>query len=214
MYRVRIDYKPDFDFLKLIGEDLFDEAKELLIVHHVLPHGNPHYHVYVNIDVKENTIRQRIKRKGFVASEFSLKQCDPQRKDEYIQYLFNEKHGNQATVIFNRDIDSEYLHRLQIQAKDVTNEFAHRQTRKRPGKLTIYELAEEVHKKIQEHVGPVSIKEYVKVSIDICIKHKQAFEEHYLRRLAFTAMAMSNDEWGRRNWIASLVVEKIMPRQI
>lgn len=222
MFRIRIDEKSGLnvvDFIESIG------ATTYVLVHHVLPHGNPHYHAYVETEIKEQTLRQRIKRNGYVASEFSLKKCDNERKNEYIQYLFNQKHDNVPNLIKSYNFPSELLDRLQIQARDVAEEFSRNKTIKRNSRPTIFELAKEITEKYNEKYpqktvnnlgtnwtnspdGYLEYKYHLELAIEVCNKYNQAFEENYLRRLVTTALC--NRESGKKI-IISNILAKVFP---
>lgn len=222
MFRVRLDLlqsNDDATLVKIISEVIFREALELVSVKHVLPHGNPHYHAYAKTDQKEPTIRQRIKRLGFSASDFSLKKCDETRKDEYIQYLFNQKHGNLATIADVRNISSEYLSQLQAQAELVALQFKNDHPAKRISKPTVSDYATEIKETFIEQYRPSEIrynydvphgallyKAYLEIAIRICNKYNQPFEEHYLRRLVATAMCKT--ESGK-----AVIISKIMDKE-
>lgn len=219
MFRLRLDAKSDLnvpDYIKTTG------ATAYVLVHHVLPHGNPHYHAYLELDIKEPALRQRIKRLGYSASDFSIKKCDKERKNEYIQYLFNQKHGNVATLIDTYNIDSELLDRLQIQASHVAEEYQRNTDTKRNSKLTVYQLSQEIKEIVEKRFTrnnllgiieeidqipfPDVYKYALETSIKICHKYNQPFEENYLRRLTVTAISYLNV--GRQG-----IIDKIMQRE-
>lgn len=224
MYRFRFDHEKGLN-VNAVNE--VTSATTSVLVHHVLPHGNPHYHAYIETELKENTLRQRIKRLGLTASDFSLKKCDPNRKDEYIQYLFNQKHDNIPTLISTLNYDSEHLHKLQIQAQSIASEYANRQNSERNSKPTVYELAKEIHQKFSlkyriaenyleaiqitnnvEHIptGKYAYEEFLRIAIKTCHKYNQAFEENYLRRLVTTSMSLYRE--GQET-----IINKIMDKE-
>jgi len=209
MYRIRLDEKSDLNVAEFIEAT---KPQSYVLVHHVLPHGNPHYHAFLECEIKEQTLRQRIKRAGLSASDFSLKKCDPTRKDEYIQYLFNEKHGNRFTLVATHNINSEYLDQLQIQAKTIADNYKATQDNKRSSRPTIYDIAEETSALVhQTHIIPVNLdyytlyKYHLKAAILICKKYRQPFEEFYLRKIAVTSIAIDN---GNHDDIISKILQK------
>lgn len=213
MFRIRLDEKNGLDvpqYIDTMG------ATTYVLVHHVLPHGNPHYHAYLELDIKENTLRQRIKRLGYISSDFSIKKCHSERRDEYIQYLFNQKHNNVATLIKSHNFDDQLLHQLQVQAESIAREYEDSKTTKRTSRPTIYDLAEEVSQRLNQAIPMYNrnrhefreiYRKALIIGIEVCKKHRQPFEEHYLRRLTVTAIAIndSNKSIG--------IVDKIMSKE-
>lgn len=212
MFRIRIDIKNDLNSDQLLE---VCDSKSHVVVRHELPHGNPHFHLFVDNGLKENTFRQRLKRKFpfLESSDYSIKTCDPNRINEYVQYMFNTKHGNKWELIDVHNFDDNELHRLQIQAKDVTDEFASNKKNKSNSRLTIWDIAQEVASIIDEdirqiHLGnqPIyfftqkyvddqeyKIRIYTEVAIQTMRKHKKAFDEFLLRKVISTAMSSQPD---------------------
>lgn len=220
MFRIRFDEKSDLNATTVLEST---GATTSVLVHHVLPHGNPHYHAYIETDIKENTLRQRIKRLGYTASDFSIKKCDPERKHDYVQYLFNHKHGNIATLISINNFDDQLLHKLQIQAQSVADEFANNQTVKRNSKPTIHEFAQEIEASLKKEftqTNRLGIQEDLEVpfpqmyeyalntAIKVCHKYNQPFEEHYLKRLVTTALSYTRI--GKEGIIAKIMRKEFM----
>lgn len=207
MYRIRVDIVNDLnsdDILEPCGP-----AKQAVIVRHELPHGNPHYHIFIHNDVKENTLRQRFKRKfsNLKSSDYSIKKCDEQRINEYVQYMFNTKHGNKWELIDTINFDDKLINTLMENAKKVSDDYEGTKSKKLD-KPTIYDLAKEIDKafkqqynitnnpveqlgKRQAPEGPEEYEEYLRLAVTICHKYSQPFEEHYLRRLVTTAITLN-----------------------
>lgn len=222
MFRLRVDI-PETG---LDSDDLIAvcEATEYVAVHHILPTGNPHYHLYVKTDLKENTLRLRIKRKFQFqkSSDYSLKTCNPQMVNEYVQYMFNTKHGNKYELIGFNNFDENLLNSLIANANQVSTEFETKTKNKRT-KPTVYELAMEVRDRFKEihHImdnpveslgyalapeGYAEYEEHLQIAIKVCRKYSQPFEEHYLRRLVTTAIC--EGPTGR-----STIIGKIMNKE-
>lgn len=221
MYRIRLDIINDLNADQLIQAC---QPTSHVIVRHELPHGNPHYHAYVVSDVKENTLRQRIKRLdlNLKSTDYSIKKCTPDRTNEYVQYMFNTKHGNKWELIDSHNFDDQLLHQLQIQAKAITDEFTHHKTSK-SHKPTMYDLAMEVRQRFTQihnisnnpvenlgkHQAPegyIEYREHLELAIKVCRKYNQAFEENYLRRLVTTALC--EGQTGRQT-----IISKIMNKE-
>lgn len=189
-FRVRVDSpRDDEKFLKFLNA-----YAGYVIVHHVLPHGNPHYHIYIdasNTIISIDAIRKRIDRYFSVKGpDRSVKECDPERINEYVQYLFNEKHGNVPTLIGNSGFNDTLLLQLQTQAKDVADDFAQRKKVKLDKKqVSQYDLVEEVQAGIKAlHIDDPTIEQYTKVAIQVMRKHRKAFCKFSLGRIIMSAM--------------------------
>lgn len=220
MFRIRLDIVNDLnsdDLLEVCGNPITN-----VIVRHELPHGNPHYHAFIETDIKDNTLRQRFKRKFpyLKSTDFSIKKCDPARVDEYVQYMFNTKKGNKWELINVSNFEEARLKNLIEAAKKVAEEYADSLT-----KPTIYQLAMEVRNRFTHKFGtsnnPVEqlgkrrellpegyeeFKNHLIIAIDVCRYYKQPYEEHFLRRITVTALGESYT--GRQT-----IVNKIMNRE-
>lgn len=212
MFRIRIDIINDLnsdEILEVVKPDTY------VIVRHELPHGNPHYHAYIkyNSHIKDNTIRQRIKRNftQLKSSDYSVKKCDEDRVNEYVQYLFNTKHGNKWELIDTNNFDNKLLDDLIQAAKEISDDFTERNKSKKNTGPTIWELAEEISAVIDKLDLTTDNKQtnydayceekyryevYTDTAIDIMRKHKKPYCEFLLRKLITTAMTSS--EKGRQ----------------
>jgi len=204
-YRIRVD---QIEGVEVEDFEAICEPKVSVLVHHILPTGNPHYHYLIDTDVKENTLRQRIKRKypSLKSTDYSIKKADDERINEYVQYLFNTKHGNKSTLISANNFDNDILEDLKKQAQKVSDEYD--ATKSRHKVATMYELAEEIHRQVnktftiddlgttalQDHLQlglPINIEEYVDATMMVCRKHRKGFDEFMVRKLITTALAQS-----------------------
>lgn len=189
MFRVRVDsQRNDQGFL-----DFLQQYKSYVCVFHELPHGNPHYHMFIEdtMSLSIDALRKRVDRNFNVkGADRSVKECDASRVNEYIQYLYNQKHGNVSTHIGHRNIDDSLLLQLQTQAKDVADDFAHRKKVKQSKQqVSQYDLAEEVRSRLSElHKLTFTIEDYTKVAIQVMRKHRKAFCKYSLGRIIMTAM--------------------------
>lgn len=224
MYRIRIDQND----LQILNVADFTDYESYVLVHHVLPHGNPHFHLYVDTGgTKEQTLRQRIKRHFYnhKSSDYSIKKCDPDRIDEYVQYMFNTKHGNVAKLISKFNFDDDRLNICMENARKVSDDFSEQ---KKSSKPTIYDLAMEVktimlsryptgyqtlldpNEYRQPPEGYEEYAEHLEIAIDVCRKHRQPFEEHYLRRLVSTAICERST--GRRTIVSKILAKEFPDR--
>lgn len=190
LFRVRVDsQRNDQSFL-----DFLHNYKSYVCVFHELPHGNPHYHMFIEdtMSLSIDALRKRVDRNFNVkGADRSVKECDMSRVNEYIQYLYNQKHGNSATHITHCNIDDALLLQLQAQAKDVADDFAQRKKVKSDRQqITQYDLAEEVKSRLSElHKTEFTIEDYTKVAIQVMRKHRKAFCKYSLGRIIMTAMS-------------------------
>lgn len=218
MFRIRIDR-----ILGLDSDSVIElcEPKTHVTVLHELPKGNPHYHLYVETDVKEQALRQRFKRKftELKSTDYSIKKCDAARVNEYIQYLFNTKHGNKWELIDTNNFDIELLDNLKKAAKEISDHFETVHKSKKSDRPTVYDIATEISEELKKRFTSVKTmstvettpfpqlyEEALNIAIDICHKYKQPFEEHYLRRLVTTAVGVSAK--GKQG-----IIRKIMAKE-
>lgn len=181
-------------------------SSEMVIVHHRLPHGNPHFHLYVNCDLAEHNspqaMRMKIKRKFNItkSTDYSVKLCDESRSDEYISYLFNTKHGNIANLVYS-SIDSNRLDKCIAAAKEISDNF--QLVQKRKSTLTQYDLSDEVYNLVLDKYKistPLGIDIYdlqqrdiqiyedcVRFAIDVCHKHRKGFDFFSINKIVIPA---------------------------
>jgi len=133
-YRVRIDGDNDVrvtDFCKKYGG-------KCLLVHHILPSGNPHYHAYIESKLSQGNFSNKIKLELEVkGGDYSNKTCAVDRRHEYLSYLFNTKKGNQSRTVYYEGFSVLDVKTYQEAAKTVSEDFAHRMSQE---KKTQFEL--------------------------------------------------------------------------
>lgn len=200
MFRIRVDIVNDLNSDSLI--EVCDSVAHV-VMRHELPHGNPHYHMWVKTDTKENTLRQRFKRKfGFLkSSDYSIKKCDEERTNEYVQYMFNTKHGNKWELIDTHNFDLKLLDDLKEAAKKVSADYDAIPKSKTTSGPTIWDLAQEVEIKYNQvqsskinfqQLDSDKITIYTDVAIEVMRKHRKAFDEFLLRKVITTAMSSTD----------------------
>jgi len=209
MFRLRIDIVSDLNTDNLIEVCRPDTY---VIVRHELPTGNPHYHTYFKYDneMKENTLRQRIKRRFefLKPSDYSIKKCDEERTNEYVQYMFNTKHGNKWELIDTLNFDLKLLNTLKENAQKISTDYA--DTHKKSKGPTMWDLAQEIEFEYSKltaitinDLGTQTMEEYhdnrenmiavyIDLAIKVCRKHHKAFDEFMLRKLITTAQTSTN----------------------
>jgi len=100
-FRSRFDEKPGFKMVDL-ERYLSKYATSYLLVRHEPRSNNPHYHAWFSTEYADSTVRLMLtKHMPYLKGNegHSVQACDPLRRDEYRQYLFNRKEGNLATFV-------------------------------------------------------------------------------------------------------------------
>lgn len=196
-FRVRIDLDDDdkvTDFCK--------PYSTYVIVHHVLPHGNPHYHMFIEdlMSLSIDAFRARVKRyfKPSKSSDYSVKKCDDSKVNEYVQYLFNTKHGNQPRLVSTYNFSDDSIAECKEAAENVSNDYEQR-TREREKQSkgpTIFQLGVELKQLLEEaHADDdISIHQYTQFAIQICHKHHKSCEPNMLIKIVSTAMSFKQPE--------------------
>jgi len=193
---------------------------EHVLVKHVLPtaDGNPHYHAYADLDFKSpQALRYNIdKRCSTSASQRSVTECDPERKDEFIQYLFNTKHGNIWSIISSTIDTTEH----QARAAAVSKSFAEANPpkEKKAKGPTMWDLAMETHQTyVLEHVKTISSdspshvhRAYAEAAVKVCRKHHKVMCDYTLQKIVQTAMTERSDY---ASIVISSVVRRLTPRE-
>jgi len=123
-----------------------------ILVHHIPPTDNPHYHAYVRTTVSQgNMTNYVIKEFGLTKrDDYSCVKCSPDRRLEYQSYLFNTKKGNVPTYISSEGVSPLDIKMAQETAKQISVEFETRM--KNDKKLSKFDIAEKLsHEKFNSH---------------------------------------------------------------
>lgn len=183
--RLRIDMQGNVTIDRL--ESFLSKYKSVVLVAHKLPHGNPHYHAYIdatNNSIGIEAVRNRLKKHfELPAGSYSLKLCDEGRINEFVQYMFNTKHGNEWNVSFVLNFDSAIIEQLQQNAQSVSQ--VYEQSKKSKSTITMYELAEEVQANMEGKTK--TIENYVLTAVGVCRRHRKAFCKFTLAKIISTA---------------------------
>jgi len=193
-FRVRIDGQEDQNVTQFC-----EPYVSSVIVQHTLPHGNPHYHMFIEdrMSLSIDAFRARVKRffKPESRSDYSVKVCDEDKEHEYIQYLFNTKHGNVSRLVTHK-YDSVTLNRLKESAQDITREFEARVTHRKSKGPTIYDIAEQVRDIAEQtHNTDLTVEWYTQTAITVLHKHRKTCEPNMLIKIVSTARAFQNKEF-------------------
>ena len=187
MFRLRIDDA------KLVSATIAAWAETVgnayVIVHHLV-NDNSHFHLYLDAPMimSAQALRYRIKtRFGLDKVQYSVGLCDEERIDEYLQYLFNTKHGNIATLHKIKNIPDERLKRARDAAHVVSEEFA--KQRKSKKVKTLYEIAQEVRATVKDDTDEPQI---VIMSIKLLHKYCKCHDRFLVIKLVDTVRSMVN----------------------
>lgn len=212
-FRIRVDQiKPNT--VDLLKEMLKTSAQHVLVYHLDREGRNPHYHAYVEDTrfLSAQAYRYHVdSRLGVKGPERSVKACDDERVDEYIQYLFHEKHGNRA-ILIEATLDVG-VHRQK--AKEVAQEFEKvkskkaRKTREEP---TTWDLAEQVREQLAaDNRDPLSEAELYEwatdYAIEVCRKARKTFTDFSIQRIVQTAVTANKEtrELFKRRVVARMI---------
>lgn len=205
-YRVRIDEKVSFEDLMCF----FEVFSDLVIVHHIV-NDNPHFHAYIKTEKWKSpqsmrySIRTRFQ--NLNKTDYSVKLCDEDRKDEYIQYMFNRKHGNIPTLKYSTIDITKHKER----ADEVANDFMEKYKNK--DDVTNYDLS----KMLAEYIRTNGLNQWnhddkhklVIQAIELHNKYGKAYCEFSLQRMITTAMGLT--DW--RTLVVDNVYQKLfVPR--
>lgn len=208
-FRVRVD-DVDEATQKLLLEHVANVGVSHVLVRHFFDDGhNPHYHYYIDIPDVKSCQSYRYKFKTRVAfhfkmksSDYSITQCSDDRVDEYIQYLFNTKHGNKWQLL-SSTLDTS----LHQQRAGLVAEAYEAQSSKAKDSVSQWQLSVELRDAIDQldstmYESHVTI---VDMAISLHNKYKKPFCEFSLRKVILTAIGQS--KW--REEIVHKLAQKI-----
>jgi len=179
---------------------------DLVLVHHILPQRegikwetqkpvedttNPHYHFCLNTSYKSvQALAYQLKKRftNLGKADWSIKPCDPARRGEYLQYLFNNKHGNKWRLVKAFTEMDQYIN----QAAAVTADFAARRKEKQK-QHSGYDISMELAQwcKTMGYAQNDSNEHYqliVKHAIELHRLYKKSFCQFSLERIVYTAL--------------------------
>lgn len=191
MFRLRIDVDSEEKMLQFCK----DNTSGYILVHHILPHGNPHYHAYVETHLSQGNLSNKIKAQlGVSGGEYSNQTCDPDRAIEYKTYLFNKKNGNEARLVSYNCCSPIDIKTYQENSNQITKEFEQRMSRT---KKTQYEIVEMVMAKMEGKVHlPNTIYDAVIATLKDC---RQMARPNHVKDMIATVMAFGNDRTAKEN---------------
>lgn len=167
---------------------LLTSSKEFIIVKHELP-NNPHYHAYIDNEMimSPQSFRYHLRKIYEKSSDYSVKQCEDGREDEYVQYLFNTKKGNQPFLI-STNLSDERVSKARLGAEQVRREFDESVRNARPKSL--YDIAMYVNKIADTSEHDILVREVIKALHKFCKVH----DEFLVNKVVFTIMSFRDVE--------------------
>lgn len=186
MFRIRIDDTKQV--AATVAEWAETVSRKHVLVHHLV-NANSHFHLYLDAPMvmSANALRYKIRTKfNLDKVEYSVGLCDEDRVEEYIQYLFNTKHGNVATL-HRTNMPDDVIKRCRDKAHEVTEEFAKQKKTKKT--ITLYQIAQEVRATVADDRNEHQI---VQMSIRLLHKYCKCHDRFLVIKLVETVKAMVN----------------------
>lgn len=189
-FRIRLDC---VDGAEGVLKHLHATSQEYVWVKHDV-NDNPHYHMYLDNPnlMSPQSVRYYFKKLTENSSDYSVKRCDDDRVSEYVQYLFNTKHGNISTLISHK-FNSQLLDECRQAAEVVSQEFAKKRSTKK-GAITMYEIAMEVHETYKDS------NDLIKGAIRTLHKYLKIHDDFLVMKVVTTVMSLRDED---------IVVERI-----
>lgn len=198
MYRIRIDDVNDV--ATKVTEWVGIHSQRYFVMHHLV-NANSHFHLYMDspMTMSAPAMRYKVKTKFNLSNvQYSVKLCDESRVNEYLQYLFNTKHGNVATIV-THNFDNNTVDKCRSDANRVSEEFS--ATRKTKTAKSLYEIAIEC----RDTVADVrDLGQIIKKSIFLLHKYCKCHDRFLVMKLVQTVQSLVDpDEYG--NFILRLM---------
>lgn len=199
-YRIRVDAKISYEDLMCF----FEVFTDLTIVRHDV-NDNPHFHAYIMTDKWKSPQSMRYairtKFKNLNKTDYSIKLCDETRKDEYIQYLFNRKHGNIPTLLFSTIDTTQH----QLRAEQVANDFMEKY--QKDHEITQYDIS----KMLAEYIRTNDTNnkyEIISQCLSLHNKYGKSYTVFSLERSVMTAMGLT-DKY--KDYVIQQTYDKVFP---
>ena len=192
VYRVRIDGEFDYDKITRFSNLV---SNRYILVNHVLPHGNPHYHYYIETRYSQGNFSTKIKEEfGVKGGEYCVQKCDLDRTIEYCSYMFNVKNGNVATLISFCGFSALDIATYRENSKLIEKEF---KTKMATGKKTQFDIVQIV---LQRHDPKVAFLPEVLYDevISVLKETRTMARPYHVRDIISSVMSFSNDKSARQ----------------
>lgn len=189
-YRVRVDGTDDDKMTKFCQE--FTEV--FLLVHHVTSTDNPHYHAYVETTYSQGNFSNLIKKHlGVTGGDYSNAVCDPDRKIEYLSYLFNTKKDNQPRVVTYDGFSVIDIATYRENSQQIAREF---QQKMKDGRKTQIDVVHIVLERLdpQQSMFPTVIYDIV---IAVLKESRMMARPNHVKDIIASVMAFSDNKNAR-----------------
>jgi hypothetical protein len=190
-FRVRVDAEGD----ELVNTFCKKYSSTYILVHHITTTENPHYHAYIETWLSQGNFSNKIKEElGVKGGDYSNKSCDPDRKIEYLSYLFNTKKGNQPRLVEYQGFSPLDVATYKANAQQIAKEFA---TRIKEGKKTQVDVVHLVLDRIHpdQTVFPNVIYEQV---ITVLKESRMMARPNHVKDIIASVMAFSDNKRARQ----------------
>lgn len=136
-FRVRVDAEGDDRLISFCKQN----TDVYLLVHHVTTTENPHYHIYVETRYSQGNFSNKIKAElGVSGGDYSNAVCDPDRKIEYLSYLFNTKKGNEPRVVDYQGFSVIDIATYRENSQQIAREFAQKMKETKKTQLDVVNI--------------------------------------------------------------------------
>lgn len=188
-FRVRVDGSSD----EVLRDFVKKTCERYILVHHVLPHGNPHYHFYAETRYSQGNYSTMIKKACDVkGAAYSNETCDYDRRFEYFSYLFNTKKGNVPRLVEYEGFSPIDIETYRANAQTIEKEF---QAKLKTSKKTQIDVALIVCDRLPEAVHPEVIYDEV---IAVLKELRMMARPNHVKDIIATVMAYSGDSRARK----------------
>jgi len=185
-YRVRVDCEGDEKVINFCKK----YCETYIIVHHVTTTENPHYHFYAETTLSQGNFSNKIKTDMQVAgSDYSNKQCDLDRKSEFLSYLFNTKKGNVPRLVTYEGFSPIDIAIYRENADTIAREY---EARVKSKKQTQYDVTEIVLERMQT-ADARNVETIYDIVQDVLKTCKMMARPNHVRDIIATVMARSGD---------------------
>ena len=192
LFRVRIDGKDDEDVKKFCDQN----TSRYLLVHHVLPHGNPHHHFYCETTFSQGNYANKLKAFfNVVGSDYCVQKCDPDRRLEFFSYLFNTKKDNVPTYVSSNGFSIIDIATYKETAKQIKDEFETKLKQKKKTQFDIVELVVSRMNSSQTHIPELVYDEV----ISVCKLNRTMPRPYHVRDMISAVMSFSDNRQARNH---------------
>jgi len=189
-FRVRVDCEGDERLVAFCKK----HSEVFVLVHHTTTTENPHYHFYIETHMSQGNFSNKIKDElSVTGSNYSNAVCDPDRKLEYLSYLFNTKKGNVARLVTYQGFSPLDVATFQETALNIAKEFK----AKLKAKATQYDVAMLVLERLDERQAHLPEVVY-DVVVSVLKESRTMARPNHVKDIIATVMAFSNNKKAKQ----------------